>query len=105
MAGVAVWMCRPDDNALYADAGKPKLYALLGLPVIITREAFSAQAIQEAGAGIAIPYEKNEFIKAVENIISDEEHFERYHAQLKRYTPLCRSTALFDRAFDQMHMP
>ena len=102
MAGLALWMCRPDDNALYADTGKPKLYAMLGLPVIITQDAFSAAAVRETQAGLTIPYDKAAFINAVTRIISDEASFERYHAAIKRFTPLCRSVSIFDRAFDAM---
>jgi len=76
--GIAPWTCREDDNVLYADPGKPKLYAFCGLPIIITNGTLSAKEIDEKKAGISINYDKEELIKAILSILKDEKKLKEY---------------------------
>jgi len=102
MLGLATWTGDETDNSIYADPGKPKLYALLGLPVIITKAPYISKQIQELKAGEVIDYDEKQFIAAVEKIISDKSGFERYREGLEKFVPLCRAECIFDQAFKEM---
>jgi len=88
--GIAVWTSKEDDNILYADPGKPKLYAFCGLPIIITTGAIIAEEIVEREAGVSINYESQELINAIVRILNDDELIKRYKknafALAKSYT-------------------
>ncbi|MDI6759055.1 MAG: glycosyltransferase, partial [Candidatus Omnitrophota bacterium] len=58
--GIAPYTSDKDSNVLYADSGKPKLYAFCGLPVIITNGMPAAWEIEEKKAGFVINYDAEE---------------------------------------------
>jgi len=99
MAGLATWTNEEDDNSLYADPGKPKLYALLGLPVIITSGPYISSLISELKAGEVINYDINNFILAVTKIISSRESFELYEQGVRGFKQYCLASKIFDQAF------
>lgn len=99
MIGLATWTGDETDNSLYADPGKPKLYALLGLPVIITSATWISQLIAQTGAGEVINYSVEEFIFAVEKIITNDDKFLKYLDGVKKFIPFCKSGNIFDQAF------
>lgn len=99
MAGLATWTGDETDNSLYADPGKPKLYALLGLPIIITSAPYVSKIITETGAGEVIEYNVNDFILAVEKIIESEEHYLLYIKGVEKFKPYCLAKDIFDNAF------
>lgn len=101
MTGLATWTGDETDNSLYADPGKPKLYALLGLPVIITSAPYISNIISSTKAGEVINYNINDFISAVEKIIGDEERFLSYINRIERFKPYCLAENIFDMAFLQ----
>lgn len=70
---VAPWTQTADNNILYADPGKPKLYMCLGVPCVITRGPEIAEQVVRAGAGRAIDYSAGELAAAVEDLMGDEE--------------------------------
>lgn len=78
--GIAPWISSEEDNVLYADPGKPKLYAFCGLPVIITNGPQVAQEIEAKKAGISINYDRDEFIKAVIRLMGDDKRLREYRA-------------------------
>lgn len=88
--GVAPWTCQQDDNVLYADPGKPKLYAFCGLPIIITNGTFIEKEIREKKVGISINYDVNELKEAIIKLLKDEDVFKLYKNNTiefaKRYT-------------------
>ena len=70
--GVAPFIPVPENNAMTADPGKIKLYAFLGLPVIVTKIP-SGLLIDREEAGIAIDYDPHEFAKAVIRLLRDDQ--------------------------------
>ena len=101
LAGLATWTGDQGDNSLYADPGKPKLYALLGLPIIITSAPYVSRLIAETGAGERINYNLDDFIWAVKKIITTKEGFNQYRQGLERFRPYCLAEKNFNRAFSE----
>ena len=97
--GLATWTSEEDDNSLYADPGKPKLYALLGLPIVITTGPYVSGLISELKAGEVIKYDKEEFILAVTNIIKSKEAFDSYREGINKFRSYCLAKSIFDQAF------
>lgn len=88
--GICPWTDESDNNVIYADPGKAKLYAFCGIPIIITKVTAVAYEIDDMEAGIAIDYEKEQFVDAVLKILDSGEILEKYrknaHAFAVRYT-------------------
>lgn len=101
MIGLATYTGNATDNSLYADPGKTKLYALLGLPIIISSAPFVAQLIKNTGAGEVINYSVDDFVSAVEKIMGNEENYQRYLSGVERFKPYCRAEDLFNKAFSE----
>ncbi len=101
VVGLATWTGDEEDNSLYADPGKPKLYALLGLPIIITSAPYVAKVISNLGAGEVIEYKKEDFIEAVDKMISDENKYKKYKEGLEKFKPLCLADNIFDKAMKE----
>ncbi len=97
--GIATWTGGAGDNSVYADPGKPKLYALLGLPILITQVPQISKLIEETGAGEAIPYDKEAFTVAVRKMLEKEDGLQPYMEGLERFKPFCRAPEIFERAF------
>jgi len=75
-SAVAVAPYVPDKNSFtyYSEAGKPKYYLGCGLPVVITNVPAIAYTIDEQKAGIMIPYDRGEFVRAVKTILAKEKY-------------------------------
>lgn len=69
---VAPWTQTSDNNILYADPGKPKLYMCLGVPCVITRGPDIATMVEGHGAGRAIDYTVSELVTALDSLMSDD---------------------------------
>jgi glycosyltransferase involved in cell wall biosynthesis len=99
--GIAPWTSSEDDNILYADPGKPKLYAFCGLPTIITNGAVSiAPEINDRKAGIAIDYDENALIKAVTFLLADDATLKIYRDNAVALANDYKAETLFSRAFE-----
>jgi len=68
---VAPWTQTLENNILYADPGKPKLYMCLGVPCVITRGPDIADMVEQQGAGRAIDYQVGELVTAVDSLLAD----------------------------------
>lgn len=69
---VAPWTQSADNNILYADPGKPKLYMCLGVPCVITRGPDIAEMIHKGGAGMAVDHDRAQLVEAVAAILKDD---------------------------------
>lgn len=69
--GIATYLPDRESFTLYSEAGKPKYYLGLGIPVVITKVPSISSEIDKSKAGKAIEYESYEFISAVERILGD----------------------------------
>ena len=99
MIGLATWTGEETDNSLYADPGKPKLYALLGLPVIITSAPQVSELIKNTGAGVVIDYSVDEFVNAVDKIIGSPGNINYYLSGVDNFKPYCMADTIFDKSF------
>lgn len=68
---VAPWTQSPDNNILYADPGKPKLYMCLGVPCVITTGTDIAAQIDAAGAGVSVPYDAAKLEEGLSRVLAD----------------------------------
>ena len=99
MIGLATWTGEETDNSLYADPGKPKLYALLGLPIIITSAPLVSELITWTGAGVVIDYSANQLVQAVEKIIGSPTGIRDYLNGVENFKPYCMANTIFDNSF------
>jgi glycosyltransferase involved in cell wall biosynthesis len=98
--GVAPWTSSSDDNILYADPGKPKLYAFCGLPIIITNGAVSiADEIQKRQLGFSINYDEGELIRAIVDLLKDDERLKTFRKNTIDFASDYTSERIFNRAF------
>lgn len=93
--GICSWTDEADNNAIYADPGKPKLYAFCGIPIIITKMTAVAQEIDDLGAGIAINYDKQQFANAVLKILERDETLEKYRSNAHTFAVKYTTGAVF----------
>lgn len=93
--GICPWTDEPDSNIIYADPGKPKLYAFCGTPIIITKVTAVAKEIDDLGAGIAISYNREQFIGAVLKILESEETLEKYRKNAHSFAIKYTTEAVF----------
>lgn len=99
--GIATWTSGEDNNILYADPGKPKLYAFCGLPTVITNRTLIAKEINERRAGISINYNKKELIEAVIAMLTDEEKLKEYKINASKFAQEYSTEKIFDSVFLQ----
>jgi len=97
--GVSVW----DDknsrivNAYYGDPGKTKLYSVCGLPVVVSDMTIYANAISEYKAGVAIEYNKNQFLEGLKEILLNDSDYAVFKANAKRVgIDYCNAEKIFD---------
>ena len=100
--GVAPWTSKADDNILYADPGKPKLYAFCGLPIVITNGAVSiAGEIQDNKVGFSINYEEKELVEAIEKLLRSDETLKTYKNNAVNFATSYTSDRIFEKAFQE----
>lgn len=102
--GICPWTDELDNNVIYADPGKPKLYAFCGIPVVITRVTAVADEIHNCGAGIAIKYSADEFAEAVLKILESPGSFERFRKSANQFALKYTTNAVFDRLGNKVLM-
>lgn len=95
--GVAPFVPTPENNALTADPGKPKLYTFLGLPVIITKIP-SGLLIDSKGAGIAIDYTPHELANAVIKLLQHDQTLIKYRQNANLFAQSYTSERVFSTA-------
>ncbi|MFC1521124.1 glycosyltransferase [Elusimicrobiota bacterium] len=76
--GMAPWNSSPEDNSIYADPGKPKLYAARGLPTVITEGPAISNLIEEAQAGFVIKYDKDMLADAILRLLTNKDRLISY---------------------------
>ena len=69
--GIAIW---PDDipvSATYGDPEKIRRYFHFGLPVVTTRNAFTADILKQEGAGIVVDSNSHDIARAISDLFFD----------------------------------
>ena len=102
--GLATYTGDITDNSSYSEPGKPKLYMLLGLPIVITSKTSIATDITKYHAGISIDYTERQFIEAVTHLIETDEEVNTYYSGVRAYQPQCASERIYERAFEQTNI-
>lgn len=97
--GIAPWISTAEDNSIFADPGKPKLYAFCGVPIVITNGPAVSQEIHARGAGLAIPYERQALVDALITILKCDNDLKRYRANATSFARHYTAEHLFDQAF------
>ena len=97
--GIAPYEDNESTYTRYTDPGKPKVYLAAGLPVIITKVSQVAYDIDRRKAGIAINYDRNDAVKAVVNILSDEKKLIEYKRNALEFADEFEWPAIFENAF------
>jgi glycosyltransferase involved in cell wall biosynthesis len=101
MIGLAPWTGDDTDNSYYADPGKPKLYALLGLPILLTNYTMVSTTISNLKAGVAISYSEDEFINAIDLMLGEVSRHERFMLGLDNFKKICDADTIFEDAFEK----
>jgi glycosyltransferase involved in cell wall biosynthesis len=86
-----------------ADPGKPKLYAFLGLPAIMTKWPVSLR-MEEVGAGITIDYDSSQMAEAVIRLLSDTPALEGYVAKAREYAAAFVAEKIYPEALSQFFL-
>lgn len=95
--GLSLYEPHSDSFTWYTDPGKPKQYLACGLPVIITRVPWIAEEIERIPMGIAINYNKEELVKAITRLMTDDELCKKCRENAIRYA----SDISWDKIFDE----
>ena len=70
--GLAPYVNTKDNYIQYTDPGKVKAYLAAGLPIIITKMTQIAYEINDRVCGVAIKYDKKEFVDASIKLLTDD---------------------------------
>jgi len=82
---IAMYDKEKDFFTYYADPTKLKDYLSAGLPILLTDVPHNAHEIQDEGCGVIVKYDKNDIVKAIIKIMSDEKGLREYHDNALRY--------------------
>lgn len=91
-----------EGNVKCADTGKPKLYALLGLPIITTRAYILNQEIIDNRSGMVVDYKKDAVIGAIFSLLKDDARLRELRDNSYRFGEQFISESIFDEAVSRM---
>lgn len=102
--GIALAPYTEDDGniARFADVTKPKEYLACGLPVVVTKIPEVAETIERLALGIVVGYSKEELVRALGRLLSDEALYARLVRNVLHYSQDLGWGAVFERAFRGM---
>src|SRR5579864_2560881 len=75
--GLAPYVPDPGSFTRFADPGKVKTYLACGLPVILTDVPAIARIVQDAGAGVIVPYTEQGLVDAIRSYLLDRARLRR----------------------------
>lgn len=93
-----------EGNAKCADTGKPKLYALLGLPIITTKAYINHQAIIDSGSGVIVDDNNDSVAKAISFVLQDDQRLNDFREKAYRFGGQFISDNIFDKAIEGMEL-
>jgi len=99
--GLAIYEPIPNTHKRYSDS-RAKLYAALGVPVIITRVSPIAAEIEAAGAGIVIDHEKEQLAEAILKLLTNDDFYRRCRDNAINLAQQYRADKVFPAAFRRM---
>lgn len=95
--GLSLYEPHQDSFTWHTDPSKPKQYLACGLPVIITKVPWIAEEIERMPMGIAIDYSKEELVKAINRLMTDNEFYKKCRENAIGYV----SGISWDKIFDE----
>jgi glycosyltransferase involved in cell wall biosynthesis len=99
---LAPYLDDPNSITYYADPTKPKEYLACGLPVITTTVPWIAELIAVKPMGIAIPYEENYLINAVERLVGDEQLYDTCSRNAVAYAQTLSYDDIYQKAMESL---
>ena len=99
---IATYHTDPANYSYYADPAKPKEYLACGIPVIITRVPWIAEAIEAKPMGLAIDYDARQLAQACKKLMEDDEFWSRCRREALQFSRNLDWDLIFDRAFDNL---
>ncbi len=100
-AGLALWTGDEEDNALYADPGKPKFYAFAGVPSVVTRGTPVAAEIEKLHAGLATDYSPEALAAAAVRLLGDEAFWRERREGALAFARTCSSEIVLGQAWTE----
>ena len=91
-------------NIICADVGKPKLYALVGLPTIATKYCGLAEAIKYNKAGVVVDYDKQDLKQAIMSLLSTDEKLKEYRYNSSKLGEQFIADNIFNNVFEQINL-
>ncbi len=102
-SAIALALYRDDlRNITCADTGKPKLYALCGVPMITTNLCSLSEEVIRYNAGAVINYDRQELEKVILELMGNEERLKETRQNSFRLGEQFISDKIFDEAFKKM---
>lgn len=89
-------------NIICADTGKPKLYALIGLPIVLTKFLLFSEEVDKNKAGISIDYTKEDLKNACVYLLRDESRLREFRDNSYRMGEQFISDKIYDEVIKNM---
>lgn len=99
--GLAPYEPNPQSFTYYTDPAKPKRYMVCGLPVIITRVAWIADAIEKKPMGIVINYAREELVAAMLRLLGDDPFYDLCRQNAIQFASTLEWSKIFEEALQK----
>ena len=99
---LAPYLPDPANYSYYADPAKPKEYLACGVPTVITRVPWIAEAIETEPMGFAIEYDAKELADACRKLMEDNLLWRHCRENALEFTRDLAWETVFDRAFVEL---
>jgi glycosyltransferase involved in cell wall biosynthesis len=99
--GLALYVPEENNPTLYADPGKPKLYAFCSVPVVISKTPFISRERDASGAGQAIDFNVGSLIQAITEILSDTKRWDGFRRNAFSFAKRYTSKNIFEPAIEE----
>jgi glycosyltransferase involved in cell wall biosynthesis len=94
--GLALYVPSEDNPTLYADPGKPKLYAFCAVPVVLSKAPSVAGEIDAMQAGKSIEFNCDSLVEAVSEIIADDSRWKNYRENAFKFAKIYTTQEIFE---------
>jgi glycosyltransferase involved in cell wall biosynthesis len=99
---LAPYLPEPANYSYYADPAKPKEYLACGVPTVITRVPWIAEAIEAAPMGFAVDYDAKQLADACRQLMEDDLLWRHCRENALEFTRDLAWETIFDRAFKEL---
>jgi glycosyltransferase involved in cell wall biosynthesis len=99
---LAPYLPDPANYSYYADPAKPKEYLACGVPTVITRVPWIAEAIEAEPMGLAIEYDAKQLADACRRLMEDDVFWRHCRDNALHFTRDLGWNIIFDRALAEL---